>query len=47
VLREDVTSKVRREAHLTLKRLSPEYRQLAAQRAREASLARARDARSA
>jgi HEAT repeats len=36
-----------REAHLALKRLSPAYRQLAAQRARDAHLARARDARSA
>lgn len=36
-----------REAHLALKRLSPAYRQLAAQRAREAHLARTRDARSA
>ena len=37
----------RREAHLALKRLSPAYRQLAAQRAREAHLARATNARSA
>jgi hypothetical protein len=47
VLRGDASLQVKREAHLALKRLSPEYRQLAAQRAREANLARAREALSA
>jgi hypothetical protein len=41
VLRGDASLQVKREAHLALKLLSPEYRQLAAQRAREANLARA------
>ena len=41
-LREDARPQVKRDAHHALKRLSPEYRQLAAQRAREASLAGAR-----
>ncbi|MDQ3703215.1 MAG: hypothetical protein M3442_20195, partial [Chloroflexota bacterium] len=40
-LREDAKPQVKHDAHQALKRLSPQYRQLAAQRAREASLARA------
>jgi hypothetical protein len=40
-LQADARPQVKREAHLALKRLSPAYRQLAAQRAREANLARA------
>jgi len=40
-LRESEKPQVQHDAHQALKRLSPEYRQLAAQRAREASLARA------
>jgi hypothetical protein len=47
VLAVQTRKHTRREAHLALKRLSPTYRQLAAQRAREAHLARVRDARSA
>ena len=41
-LREDAKRRVNYDAHHALKRLSPAYRQLAAQRAREANLARAR-----
>lgn len=40
-LRESGKPQVQHDAHQALKRLSPEYRQLAAQRAREASLGRA------
>lgn len=36
-LRDHPSPRVERDAHQALKRLSPEYRQLAAQRAREAS----------
>jgi hypothetical protein len=38
-LREGTKPQVKHDAHHALKRLSPEYRQLAAQRAREANLA--------
>ncbi len=38
-LREDAKPQVKHDAHQALQRLSPEYRRLAAQRAREASLA--------
>jgi hypothetical protein len=40
-LRDTPRPQVKRDAHLALKRLSPEYRQLSAQRARAANLARA------